>query len=223
MHKLADHENRQNADRNIDVERVPPAIGIRQPAAQRRTQHRCHHNAEAKKSHRRTALLRREAFQQNRLRQRLQRAAASALHHARQQQDPQRWRSPTPERRKSEDDHTGNQEPLAPEAQREPVAGRKHHRVRDQVAGQHPGGFRIGSRQRSSDVRQRHGRNRRVQHFHESGQHHGDGRNPWIRSRNRCRFDVRMRWRRSPCIRDHNSNRRFDQRRHRFPRSDASD
>jgi hypothetical protein len=26
-----------------------------------------------------------------------------------------------------------------------------------------------------------------------------------------------------PRIRDHNSNRRFDQRRHRFPRSDASD
>ena len=176
----ADHEHRQRANRDIDVERVPPAVGVRQPAAQRRTQHRCHHDPKRKQRHRCAALLWRKALQQYRLRQRLQRPAASALHDAGNQNEPQRRRRSAEERRNRKNDHAGDQKPLPPEPQREPVARRQNDRVRHEVAGQHPSGLVVRRRKRSGNVRQRHRRDRRVQHLHKGRQHHGDRDEPGI-------------------------------------------
>jgi hypothetical protein len=69
----------QKAYRNIDVEGIAPAERIGQPAAQRRPQHRRDHDTQTIGGHGHGALLRRKAFQQDRLRERLQRAAARTL------------------------------------------------------------------------------------------------------------------------------------------------
>ena len=82
-----DHQDRDDADGNVDVERPAPRVGVGQVAAQRRSQHRGHDHAQCEDRHRAAALLGRETFQQNRLRQRLQRASAGALNGARDQDD----------------------------------------------------------------------------------------------------------------------------------------
>ena len=78
LHVARDHEDGEDADRNVDVERPAPRISIGEPAAQRGPQHGRDHYAEREHRHRHAALLRRKTFQQDRLRQRLQRASASA-------------------------------------------------------------------------------------------------------------------------------------------------
>ena len=184
-HIPVNHEDREHADRDIDVERIAPAIRVGQPAAKRWPQHRRDDHAESEQRHRRTALGRRKTLQQDRLREWLQRSTARSLQHARNQQHGQRRRGSTEERRNGEQHHARHQKPLAPEAQREPVARRKNDGVGDQVAGQHPGRFGVRRGERPCDIRQRHRGDGRVQHLHEGGQHHRDRDDPWVRNR-RC-------------------------------------
>ena len=103
VNEAADQDDRQNADRNIDVEGVAPTEGIGQPAAQRGPEHRRHHNPQAIGGHGHGALLDGKALQQNRLRERLQRAAARSLQHPRQQNHRQRGRRAAEERGDGED------------------------------------------------------------------------------------------------------------------------
>ncbi len=183
MHVAADHVDRQRADGDVDVERVAPAIGIGQPSAQGRPQHRRHHYAEPEQRHGRAAPGRRKGLQQNRLGQWLQRASACTLQHARNQQHRKRRRSAAEEARYGEQHDAGDEEPLAPEAQPKPVARRQDDGVGNQVAGQHPRGFGVRRGQRPGDVRQRHRCDGGIQHLHEGRQHHGDGDDPRIHQR----------------------------------------
>ena len=178
--EAADHDDGENADGDVDVEGVAPAEGVGEPAAQGGAEHRRDHDAQAVGGHGLGALSERKAFEQDGLRKRLQRAAAGALHDARQQNDAQRGRRAAEERRDGEDDDAGEQEALAAEAAGEPVGGGQDDGVGDQVAGEHPGGLGVGGGERAGDVGQRHRGDGGVQHLHEGGQHDRDGDQPGV-------------------------------------------
>ena len=95
-----------------------------------------------------------KALQQNRLRERLQRAAARPLHDAGQQNDSQRRGRSAEERGDGENDDAGEQKALAAKAPGKPVGGGQNDRVGHQIAGQHPGGFGVRGRERPGDVGQ---------------------------------------------------------------------
>ncbi len=180
MDEAVDHEKRECAYRHVDVKSPTPAVGVSQPAAQGRPDDRGDHDAESEQCHGRSALRGWEAFKQNGLRKRLQRAPARALDNTGNQDEDERRSRAHEHRCDRKDHHADQQEPLAPEPERKPVARRENGCVCDQVAGQNPGGLIIGSGKRPGDVGQRHGGNRRIEHLHKGGEHDGDGDQPWI-------------------------------------------
>ncbi len=143
MDEAADHEDRQQADGNVDVEGIAPTEGIGEPAAQGGAEDRGDHDAQAVGGHGHGALGDGEAFEQDGLRERLQRAAARSLQDASQQDDAQRRRRSAEERGDGEDDDAGEQKALASKAAGEPVGGGQDDGVGHQVAGQHPGGLGV--------------------------------------------------------------------------------
>ena len=76
------HHQREHADWNVDVEHPAPRVVVGEPAAEHRPEDRRDDDAEAPEAHRLAAILRRKGFEQDRLRDRLQRAAGEALEHA---------------------------------------------------------------------------------------------------------------------------------------------
>ncbi len=142
--EAGDHQHRQQTHGNIDVEGVAPTESVREPAAQRGAQHRGDDDAEAIGRHGHGALFDREAFEQDGLRERLQRAATGPLEDASQQDDAQRGSRSAEERGDREDDDAAQQEAFAAEAAGEPVGGGQDDGVGDQVAGKHPGGLGVG-------------------------------------------------------------------------------
>ena len=178
--EAADHDDGENADGNVDVEGVAPAEGVGEPAAQRGAEHRGDHDSEAVGGHGHGALLGRKAFEQDGLRQRLQRAAAGALQDAGQQNDGQRGRGAAEEGGDGEDDDADEQEALASQAAGEPVGSGQDDGVGDEVAGQHPGGFGVGGGEAAGDVGQRYRGDGGVEHLHERRQHDRDGDEPGV-------------------------------------------
>ncbi len=79
---LAHQIQRKQADGNIDVKHPAPGIVVGQPSAQQRANNGRDDYAYAKGRHCHAVLLPREAFEQNGLRQRLQRASSRSLEHA---------------------------------------------------------------------------------------------------------------------------------------------
>ena len=139
VHEAIDHENCQDADRDIDVKRIAPAVTVGQPAAEGRSQDGCDDNAEGKESHGRAPLGGRKALEQDRLRKWLQCATASALDHPGDEHDAERRCRAAEERRDCEDGDTCDQEALPAEFEGGPVGRRQDDRIRHQVAGKHPG------------------------------------------------------------------------------------
>ena len=139
--EAADHEDREHADGDVDVEGVAPGVGVGEPAAERGAEHGSDDDAEGEDGHGRAAFARREAFEQDGLRERLKCAAACSLDDAREQNEAESRRGSAGEAGDGEDDDAGDEEALAAEAEREPVGGRKDDGVGDEVAGEHPGGF----------------------------------------------------------------------------------
>jgi hypothetical protein len=127
--KSADHEDSQDADRYIDIERVTPAIGVSEPASQCGSEDGGAHHAEPKQRHGDAALLRWKTLQKDGLRQRLQSSAAGPLQYTRCQNEAKRGRSATRERRSCEDGDTDDEEALAPDPHRKPVRSGKHDRI----------------------------------------------------------------------------------------------
>ena len=74
-------EQRNNADRQIDVEDIAPAVVLGQPAAENRTEHRADHDPDPEQRHGETLPLARIGAEQNGLRERHQRRAERALQH----------------------------------------------------------------------------------------------------------------------------------------------
>ena len=178
--EAADHDDRKNADGNVDVERVAPTPRIGEPAAERGAEHRSHHDAKTVGGHGHGALLDGKTFQQDGLRERLQCAAARALQNARHQNDGQRRRRSAEERRDGEENDARQQEALAAKTPREPIRRGQDDGIGDEVAGKNPGGLRVRRRERTGNVGQRHRGDGGVKHLHEGGQHDRDRDQPWV-------------------------------------------
>src|SRR5690349_10139880 len=97
MNKPVDHKQRQNADWDVDVEGVPPGVGVCEPATERRSKHRGDNYSEGEDGHRSAALCRREGFEQDRLRDWLQRSSSGALSNTRQEYERKAGRGPAGE------------------------------------------------------------------------------------------------------------------------------
>ena len=181
-------EQRQNADRQIDVEDPAPGVVVRDPAAQRRADGRRQHRGDAVKREGHAAFLRRESIGQNGLRHRLQSAAARALHHAEENQHRRGSGADAAKQRTDrEQEDAEHEEALAAEQAGEPSADGKNDGVRHQVGSQHPGAFVVAGAEVAGNVRQRDVGDAGIEHFHERrhGHHHGDQpgielRRPWL-------------------------------------------
>ena len=149
LDEAVDHEERQHADGDVDVEGVAPGVGVGEPAAEGGAEHGGDDDAEGEDGHGGAAFARREAFEQDGLREGLEGAAAGSLDDAGEQQEAEGGRGSAGEAGDGEDGDAGHEEALAAEAQGEPVGGGKDDGVGDEVAGEHPGGF-VGGWRRAS-------------------------------------------------------------------------
>ena len=104
----------------IDVEDPAPGVIVGDPAAERGADGRRHDRGDAVQRKGQAALLRREGVGQNRLRHRLQSAAARALQDAEHDQRPQRRRGAAKQRAEREQEDAQQEEALSPE-QRSPA------------------------------------------------------------------------------------------------------
>ncbi len=110
-----------------------------------------------------------------------------------EQQDGQRGRRAAEKAGDGEDRDAEDEEVAAAHQARGPAAERKHDGVRDQVAGEHPGGLIGAGAERAADVRQRHVGDGGVEHLHEGRQRHRHGDQPGIDPRLPVRVQVKTR------------------------------
>jgi len=178
--EAGDHDDRENADGDIDVKGVAPTEGIGKPAAQGGPDHRGHHDAESVGGHGHGTLGYGKAFEEDGLREGLQGSAACSLHHPGQQDDAQGGGGAAEKRGDGEDGDADEQEALAAEAAGEPVGGGQDNGVGDQVAGEHPGSLGVRGGERAGDVGQGDRGDGGVQHLHEGGEHDGGGDQPRV-------------------------------------------
>ena len=178
--EAGDHDDGEDADGDVDVKGVAPAEGIGQPAAEGGAEDRGDDDAKAVGRHGHGSLLDGETLKQDGLRERLQSAAAGALHDAGEQDDAERRGRPAKERGDGEDDDAGEQKALSAKAAGKPVGSGQNDGIGDQVAGEDPGGFRVGGREGSGDVGQGDRGNGGVKHLHKGREHDGDGDQPRV-------------------------------------------
>ena len=176
--KTRNHQDSKNSDGNVDVEGPSPGVLIREPATESWAEDGSDDDAESKDGHRGAALLRRKTFQEDGLRNWLQSAAARSLNGARDQNPTKTRGGAAEERRDRENYDADEQKILAAEPLGEPAAGRKNHRVGDQIAGQHPRGFASGGGKAAGYVRQSDRSDGSVQDFHEGSQHYSGSNQP---------------------------------------------
>ena len=89
-HKLVHQEQRQRANRKVQIKNPAPAVVVGDPSAERRPKNRRQQNADAERRHGVSVTLLGKSFQQNRLRQRLQSAARQPLQNSEDNQLRQR-------------------------------------------------------------------------------------------------------------------------------------
>ena len=169
------HQKRDDADRHVDVEDQRPAGVVDDPAAQRRPDRRADHRAHAEDRHRRAAPLGGKRFEEDRLRRRLQRAAADALNDAIEDEHPNRVRGAAEERRDGEERERDSVEHLAAEQRRQPAVERHDDDVGQNVAGRDPGDLVDRRAEISADRVDRDVDDRGVDDRHDHPEHHGDG------------------------------------------------
>ncbi|GJE03234.1 hypothetical protein GMJLKIPL_5185 [Methylobacterium isbiliense] len=170
-----DQHQGHHADRGVDQEAPVPGIGVGEPAAEGRPDHRRDHDGDPVEREGLAALLRREGIRQDRLRERGH-TAAEPLQHPEEQQ---RFEAPgeaAQHRRDGEERDRRHEERLAPVALGEEARRGQHDRVGDEVARHHPGRLVRPDRESARDVAQRHVGDRGVEHLHEGRErdHHGD-------------------------------------------------
>jgi len=110
----------------------------------------------------------------------LEGATACTLNDAGQQQDGQGGSGSAGEAGYGEDDDAGEEETLATEAEREPVAGGENDGVGDEIAGEDPGGFVVGGGEGTSYIRKGDRGDGGVEHLHERGEHDRCGDQPGV-------------------------------------------
>ena len=177
------HHEREHADWNVDVEHPAPRIVVGEPAAEHGTEDRRDDDAEAPEAHRLAAILRRKGFEQNGLRDRLQRAAGQPLEHAQDDEHRHRRREAAEERCDREACRAHHQQALASEERSEPRGHRQDDSVGREVRRQRPGRFVDRRGEIAGDVRQRHVDHGGVEHHHERARHHGARDDPGVDAR----------------------------------------
>ena len=191
----------EDADGDVDVEGVAPGVGVGEPAAEGGAEDGGDDDSEGEDGHGGAAFGGREGFEQDGLRERLQRSAACSLDDAGEEDEAEGGGGSAGKAGDGEDGDAGHEEALAAELEGEPVAGGEDDGVGDEVAGEDPGGFVGGGGERAGDVGQRDGGDGGVEHLHEGGEHDGGGDEPGIDSV--CGFSGLV-WRRD-CCRCHGS------------------
>jgi len=155
---------------------------VGEPAPECGTKNGRDDNAEAEKRHRDAAFFGGKTFEKNGLRERLKRAAASALNRAGDQNHAEICGGSAGEGRNREDDEAGQEKISAAEFEREPSAGGQNDCVGYEVAGEHPRRFVGGSREAAGNMWKSDGRDRSIEDFHKRWKHD--------RSRNEIRAAV---------------------------------
>ena len=178
--EAVDHEEREDADGDVDVEGVAPGVGVGEPAAEGGAEDGSDDDSEGEDGHGGAAFGGREGFEQDGLRERLEGSAAGSLDDAGEEHEAEGGGGSAGEAGDGEDGDAGHEEALAAEAEGEPVAGGKDDGVGDEVAGEDPGGFVGGGGERAGDVGERDRGDGGVEHLHEGGEHDGGGDQPGI-------------------------------------------
>ena len=118
-----------HSHRNVDEENPSPAITVREPTTQGRTDDGRHDHAHAEHGHRHALLFFGKTLQQDGLRDGLQRSPSGALQDAEKHQPGKTGREPAEHGADGEDGHAGHVEPLAAEQRGEPPREREHNGV----------------------------------------------------------------------------------------------
>ena len=164
----ADHV--ENADRQIDIEDIAPAIILGEPAAEHRPEHGADHDAHAEQRHGKTLPLARVGAEQDGLRERNKRGAERALKYAKQHNLRHRLRHAA-QHRSDRESADGNQEkPLETEAAGEKAGRRRHDRGGDDVRRQHPVDLVLAGGDAALHIGQRDIGDRRVERLHQRRQ-----------------------------------------------------
>ena len=182
--ELFDHPQGNQAARDVDVENPAPGIIFGEPAAHDRSHHGRQDNAHHISRHGRATLVGRKTFHQNRLRNRLQRAAARALHDGRENQEGKIWRPAARQRCRRENADARHQKPFPSEHGGKPRAGGQDDGVGNEIARLNPRRLRHRGGEIARNVFQRDADDRGVEHFDEGRQNH--------RERNDPRIDFRL-------------------------------
>jgi hypothetical protein len=143
----------QQADGHVDEEHPSPAITVGQPASQRRTQYRSHHDPHAPDGHGGALLFLGIDIHEDDLGQRHQGRAEHTLQQARGDDLRQRIGHSTQHGGSGEAGDGCQKYIFLPEAIDHPPGERGRDRRRHDVGGQYPGDLILGGRQRSLHVR----------------------------------------------------------------------
>ena len=176
----ARHDDGREADGDVDVENPAPTVAVGEPAAEDGAEKRRDHDAESPEAHGFAAVLWREGFEEDGLRNWLEAAAARALNDATDDQERKRGSESTREGSDGEAGDREHEHAFAAEVIGEPAGERKNDGVGDEVGGERPGGFVNGGGEAAGDVREGDVDDGGVENFHEGGKHHGDGDEPRI-------------------------------------------
>ncbi len=141
MNELVDHEQREDADRDVDVEGVAPGVGVGEPAAEGGAEDGGDDDTEGEDGHGGAAFGGREGLEEDGLREGLEGASAGSLDDAREEHEGEGGGGSAGEAGDGEDGDAGHEEALAAELERAPVAGGEDDGVGDEVGGEDPGGL----------------------------------------------------------------------------------
>ena len=157
-----------------------PGVGVGDPPAERGADGGRDDEDDAVEGEDRTPLSLREAVVEDRLLTRCQPAAADALEDAEEDQPRQRRGQPARQAADREHCDARHVKRLAAEDRGEPAADRQDDRVGDEVARQHPRRLVVADAEVAGDVREADVGDARVEHLHEGGDAHHDGKDPRV-------------------------------------------
>src|SRR5689334_4739642 len=138
MHVSQRENRRDDSEWDVDVEDPRPVVIVGDPAAERGTECRADHNADAKTRHAGACFLRRERLIQRRLRGREQRAAADSLDHAPENERQQGMRRAAEERGDRKKRDRSGEIALSAEIGGEPPRHRDDDNVGNDVGSRYP-------------------------------------------------------------------------------------
>ena len=179
-HEGVHHEQREDANRKIEVEDPAPGVVVGDPAAEGGAEDGREDDAEAEGGHGGAVPTGREGLQQNRLGQRLQASAGEPLQHAEEDQPLQRGGHTAEQRGEGKPSHARHQHAAAPEAVRQPSRHGKNDGVGNQVRSDDPGALFHRSAHVPRDVRNGDVDHRGVENLHERRQHDRAGDDPRV-------------------------------------------